>query len=96
MRHFRFIFPLLLSGAVAPAMAKFDPLQPSGELPIYIAVRPMTNGGFVVVKLATALLASGLACLLIWGAAAFWMAVLGGGAAFAKVSAAIPHGLRRS
>lgn len=87
------VLPMLLSGAVASAMAKFDPLQPSGELPIYITVRPMTNGGFVVVKLAMALLASALACLLIWGAAAFWITLIGSGVVFAKVSAAIPNGL---
>ncbi len=87
------VLPMLLSGAVASAMAKFDPLQPSGELPIYIAMRPMTNGGFVVVKLAMALLASALACLFMWGAAAFWIAVLGGGAAFGKVGVATSNGL---
>jgi len=86
------VLPMLLSGAVAPAMAKFDPLQPSGELPIYIAVRPMTNGGFVVVKLAMALLASALACLFTWTTGAFWMVILGDGSFLAKTETSTPYG----
>ena len=86
------VLPMLLSGAVAPAMAKFDPLQPSGELPTYITVRPMTNGGFVVVKLAMALLSSALACLITWTAGAFWMVILGDGSFLAKTGTSTPYG----
>ena len=85
------VLPLLLSGAVAPAMAKFDPLQPSDELPVYIAVRPMTNGVFVVVKLAMALVASALTCVMTSAIAVFWIVVLDG-ASVAKAAKAIPYG----
>jgi hypothetical protein len=50
--------PLVLSGAVSSALAKFDQLAPSDDLPVYITVRPMTNGSFVLIKMAVALAAS--------------------------------------
>jgi hypothetical protein len=58
------VLPLGLSVLLAPALAKFDRLQSWGELPGYIAVRPMTNGGFVLAKLVMALAASALAWLV--------------------------------
>jgi hypothetical protein len=63
------ILPLGLSVLLAPVLANFDRLQPKGDLPAYIAVRPMTNGGFVMAKLAMALATSALTWLVT--AAAF-------------------------
>jgi hypothetical protein len=64
------ILPLGLSVLLAPTLvAKFDRLQSMSELPVYIAVRPMTNGGFVMAKLAMALVTSVLTWLVT--AAAF-------------------------
>jgi hypothetical protein len=57
--------PLMLSGATGPAMARFDPVGSAAGLPVYISVRPMTNGGFVVAKLAVALVSSVLTWLLM-------------------------------
>jgi hypothetical protein len=60
--------PLMLSILLPPVLAKFD-LQSTVVLPVYIAVRPMTNGGFVMAKLAMALATSALTWLVT--AAAF-------------------------
>ena len=57
------ILPIVLSGVMGSQIARFDQLQPSNELPVYIAVRPMTNGGFVIAKLAMALASSVLTWL---------------------------------
>jgi hypothetical protein len=59
------LIPLVISGAMGPAMARFDPVRPAGDLPVYIAVRPMTNGGFVIIKLAVALVSSALTWVLM-------------------------------
>jgi hypothetical protein len=73
------ITPLALSGIIGTNVAKFDQLQGPGELPVYIAVRPMTNGGFIIAKLAMALASSTLTWLLEAAAACFWIALLGKG-----------------
>jgi hypothetical protein len=73
------ITPLALSGIIGTNVAKFDQLQAPGELPVYIAVRPMTNGGFIIAKLAMALASSTLTWLLEAAAACFWIALLGKG-----------------
>ena len=73
------IVPLALSGILGTNVAKFDQLQAPGELPVYIAVRPMTNGGFIIAKLAMALATSALTWLLEVAAACFWIALLGKG-----------------
>ena len=63
-----FSLSLILLHLCSPAdgipamMQRFDQLQPSNELPVYIAVRPMTNGGLVIAKLAMALASSVLTC----------------------------------
>ena len=58
------VLPLLLSNLLTPALAKFDRLQSKGELPVYIAIRPMTDGGFVMAKLVMALATSALTWLV--------------------------------
>ena len=62
------ILPLVLSNLLAPALATFDRFHLAG-VPGFIAVRPMTNGGFVMAKLAMALATSALTWLVT--AAAF-------------------------
>jgi len=74
------IFPIMVSGAMGTNMARFDSWQPANALPIYIAVRPMTNGGFVIAKLAVALASSVLTWLVMLATAGFWLAVLDPGA----------------
>ena len=56
--------PLILSALVAPLMAWFDRFHSTGELPVFIAVRPMSNGGLVLAKLAMALATSALTWLV--------------------------------
>ena len=70
------MLPLVLSNVSPPTMAQFDQLQPVGELPVYITVRPMTNGGFVMAKLAMALVSSALTWLIVVAAACLWLALL--------------------
>jgi hypothetical protein len=55
------VLPLVLSNLLAPALATFDRFYLAG-VPGFIAVRPMTNGGFVMAKLAMALVTS----ILTW------------------------------
>jgi hypothetical protein len=84
--------PLLFSSMVAPALAKFDPVQSTPELPIYIAVRPMTNGGFVMAKLVMALASSALTWLVTVAAACLCLAIMGKGTLFSKAGSLMPHG----
>jgi hypothetical protein len=71
------ILPLVLSVLLAPTLAKFDPLRSLGDLPVYVAVRPMTNGGFVMAKLAMALATSALTWLCTLVPTFFWLALMG-------------------
>jgi len=72
------LMPIVLSTVVGSTMGRFDQLQTVGEPPVYIAVRPMTNGGFVIAKMASALAASIVTCgdgfdrLLLADAARNW------------------------
>jgi len=68
------ILPLQISVLLTPVLAKFDRVQLSSELPVYIAIRPMTNGGFVLAKLVMALATSVLTWLVV--AAAFVCLIL--------------------
>lgn len=86
------LVPLLLSGVLAVALAKFEPLDSTGGLPIYLAIRPMTNGGFVMAKMAMALATSALAWLVTLVPACFWLAVLGKGVLLSKTGVAGTHG----
>jgi hypothetical protein len=79
------IFPIVFASSMGANMARFDSLQSANALPIYIAVRPMTNGGFVIAKLAMALASSVLTWLIMLATAGFWLAILNPGAL-------IPHG----
>jgi hypothetical protein len=84
--------PLVLSGVLAVALAKFDPLDSTGGLPIYMAVRPMTNGGFVMAKMAMALATSALTWLVTLVPVFFWLAVLGKGVSLSKAEEIRPYG----
>lgn len=84
--------PLLLSGAMGFAMAKFDLLGSTHELPGFISVRPMTNGGFVMAKLAMALASSALTLLLNVAGACLCLAIAGKGDLFSKAGLVTPLG----
>ena len=76
--------PLALSWVFGHALAKFDQLRSMDELPVYIAVRPMTNGGFVMVKLVMALASSALTWLLAVAAVCLSLALVGAGTLFSN------------
>ena len=84
--------PLLLSGVMGPAMAKFDLFDSTSELPVYIAVRPMTNGGFVVAKLAMALASSALTLLISVAGICLCLAIAGKWTLFSKTGLVTPLG----
>jgi hypothetical protein len=84
--------PLLLSGVMGPALAKFDLLGSSRELPVYISVRPMTNGGFVLAKLAMALASSVLTLMISVAGIGLCLAITGKWTLFSKGGLATPLG----
>jgi hypothetical protein len=86
------IGPLFLSGVMGPVMARFDQLGPIGELPIYISVRPMTNGGFVLAKLAMALASSALTLLLNVAGICLCLAITGKWTLFSRAGLVTPLG----
>ena len=86
------ILPLVLSVLLAPTLAKFDPLRSLGDLPVYIAVRPMTNGGFVMAKLAMALATSALTWLVTIAAVFFWLALMAKESQFSNAGLLTPFG----
>jgi len=87
-----FLVPLALSGILGVALAKFDALDSVGEIPIYIAIRPMSNGGFVMAKIVMALATSALTWLLTVLAVCFWLALLVPGTLFSKAGSATAYG----
>jgi hypothetical protein len=86
------VLPLVLAGAVAMAFGKMDPLQPTGEIPVYIGIRPMTNGGFVIAKLAMTLATCALTWLVTLAAGCFWLTLLGEGTLLSRASSLTPYG----
>jgi hypothetical protein len=84
--------PLLLSGVMGPVMAKFDQLGSTRELPGYISVRPMTNGGFVMAKLAMALTSSALTLVLNVAGACLCLRIAGQWTLFSKAGLVTPWG----
>ncbi len=84
--------PLVLSVVWGHALAKFDLFQPMNELPGYIAVRPLTNGGFVVAKLAMALVASVFTWLVTAVAVGLCLALVGAGTLFSPAGLVTPLG----
>ena len=86
------VLPLALSLVWGYALAKFDLFHSTGELPVYIAVRPMTNGGFVMAKLVMALAASALTWLFTVAAACLCLAIVGTGTLFSKAGLVTPFG----
>ena len=86
------VLPLGLAGATAMAIGKLDPLQPTGEIPIYISIRPMTNGGFVIAKLAMTLATSALTWLVTLAAGCFWLTLLGDGTLLSRANSLTPYG----
>jgi hypothetical protein len=85
------VVPLVLSVVMSPVLAKFDRLHASAELPVYIAVRPMPNGGIVMAKLAMALATSALTWL-ITVAACLWLALMGKGILISRAGWVTPYG----
>jgi hypothetical protein len=86
------VLPLTLAAATAMAIGKLDPLQPTGEIPVYISIRPMTNGGFVIAKLAMTLATSALTWPVTLAAGCFWLTLLGDGTLFSRASSLTPYG----
>jgi len=84
--------PLMLSGVMATAIAKFD-LQSSSELPIYIAIRPMTTGGLVIAKLAMALATSALTWMVGVAVTGFWLWILGKAIFWSKIQSISGYGV---
>jgi hypothetical protein len=70
------LVPLVISSMMGATIARFDQLQASNALPVYIGARPITNGGLVIAKLAMALASSALTWLTVLVVAAFWLVVL--------------------
>ena len=87
------IGPVMLSGTLGLTIARFDQFRADGELPVYIAIRPMTNGGLVIAKLAMALASSVLTWMLTLTIGCFWLVVLGSGTLIPRLPTASPHGL---
>jgi hypothetical protein len=85
--------PIMLSSVMGINIAQFDRLLPAGEPPIYIAIRPMTNGGFVIAKLAMALVSSILTWLVILSLGGFWLVLLEKDALIAKIPRGSPYEL---
>ena len=83
--------PLILSALLAPLMAWFDRFHSTGELPVYIAVRPMSNGGLVLAKLAMALATSALTCFVA-AAACICLMLPEKGILFSKAGLVTPFG----
>jgi len=86
------LMPLLFSGVIGHALGKFDPLDTTRELPVYIAIRPMTDGGFVMAKLVMALAASVLTWLLTLAGACLCLAIMGTGTLFSEAGSVTPYG----
>ena len=83
------IGPPFISGVMGPVTGKFDHLGSTRELPGYIPVRPMTNGGFVMAKLTMAFATSALAWLLTVAGMCLCLAISGKGTPFkAELAAA--------
>ena len=85
------ILPLVLSVLLAPALATSDRFHFTGELPGYISIRPMTNGGFVLAKVLMALATSALTWLLT-AAAFLFLALMAKGTLFSKAGVITPYG----
>ena len=73
------LVPLAIGGAMGQGMANFDLANASLTLPVFISVRPMTNGGFIMAKLAMALATSVLTWLLMAVGAVCFLALLSKG-----------------
>jgi hypothetical protein len=65
--------PLTLAGLLGAGVGDFGGAEPGGGLPEYLAVRPMSNGDFVLAKMAMALATSGLTWAAAVLAALVWL-----------------------
>jgi hypothetical protein len=83
--------PLVISMVLAVAVVKFDSLHATSELPVYIAIRPMTNGGFVMAKVVMALATSALTWV-VTAAAFLWLALMNKGTLFSNAGLVTPYG----
>jgi len=86
------VTPILLSILLAPALAVFDPLQTKGELPVYIAVRPTTDGSIVLAKLVMAVAMSALTGVITAASTCLWLVLLGTETLFSKAGLVTPYG----
>jgi hypothetical protein len=86
------IAPLLLSGLMSASMAKFDHLSSTHELPGYISVRPMTNGGFIMAKLAMALASSVMTILFSVAGAWLCLTITNKATLFSRAGFITPYG----
>ena len=83
--------PLIISALLAPRMSWFDRFHATGELPVYIAIRPMSNGGLVLAKLAMAL-ATSILTWLVTAAACLCLALAEKDALFSSAGLVTPFG----
>lgn len=67
------VAPLIVAGVLGIGVGDFDVLQPGGGVPVYIAARPMANGGYVLAKFAMSFVASGVSWLITVAAALLWL-----------------------
>jgi hypothetical protein len=67
------VIPILCSLVMGEMLARFDLGEPGNELPVFMAVRPMANGGFVLAKLAMAAATSLLTWIVAIGLVLVWL-----------------------
>lgn len=71
--NYALLTPYICSLIMGSMLAQFDLSQPANEMPIFIAIRPLTNGGFVLAKLAMAAVSSLVTWLVVAGMIAVWL-----------------------
>jgi hypothetical protein len=81
--------PLVCSLALGSLIANFDLSQPANELPVFVAVRPVTNGGFVLAKLAMTALSSAATWLVTLGMLFLWLVLCADATLHAQIGQAI-------
>ena len=71
--NYALLTPYVCSLVMGSMLAQFDLSQPANEMPVFIAIRPLTNGGFVLAKLAMAAASSLVTWLVMAGTIAAWL-----------------------
>jgi hypothetical protein len=67
------LVPLVSSLCMGEMMASFDPATPNNQMPLFMAVRPMANGSFVLAKLAMSAVSSLLTWVVAAGTVLVWL-----------------------